>query len=349
MMDAVNFGKLIDIEYGNKEIFDVSNLETKNNFEISFITIDNFIILGNKKQTDSSSFSTQIKSSISQPLELCFNVVFDDKIDSSKILCFDFVIELSVDTIDCSEYKDSYNVEYIVEIEIYYFDDNRKVKVLSDTIFDFYANNMIFNIQKIDKYFFFSLNNQYLGCTLRSMHEYYEYDHIPFSFITDKINSLIKIGNFSVTEILKHGLYSLNGKVSDFKTDQLFYVSIQKRVIPDDEGYYFSYTIEQIEEKHTIIKKLNESSVETNYKQSIDTYYLLVVTNDYEVINKYRNSIEAHVLSDLKRVYEMHYIGLVLFNLCRQCKTFNLYENWSDSDTGHSYSFCTKSGWFISN
>lgn len=352
------FEKYINIEYGKIEVINMSEIITSlNSFKINFVTNDNYLVVEAENFPGNKNISTKVRYPQFNSFEFCFSIDFSESEKNTILNCFDYTIEISKESSDfcgvCIDNTTGYPDYSFFEIKIYYFKDNRRKEVLHKAVPDNLGTILNFKIQKIEDYHFFTVNSVFIGCILRPQYTIEKLEYFQFSLESNEENSLIKIGELAITEIVEHGLNVLNDKIEGYKSEELYYISIRRDYMQSDGygGGYDNYFITRINDFKTAKEKIEDSfwSVSNRDKQDISSYSFIVVTNDFKLINCYRNTMVISDFKDLNWHIDFHYFGLILFGFCIQCRTFEEKEDYLDEDNGNTYSVPVDSGWIICN
>lgn len=256
--------------------------------------------------------------------------------------------------------SDKFRIErtlWDIHIEIDLNIGHTKKHVLSKCIPYMYRKHIEIRVVKVSEYFFFIIDDMFLGSYL--INEFnYNYSNQDFiSIATKEKKPFITISDFVIKEIVQNDIKYFVEKLINFKSKSLFYISIRKDYMETDgfdRGWDHTY-IEKIDDFDSAKENIEiYSSFIPQYSRADLSYYTnWIVSNDYSLINKYRNAIEINDLVDISKLNDddvLFHFSLVLFGMCAHCRTILEGGNsWTDPTNGVTYSYGSNDGWLIRN
>jgi len=369
-VSKIKYGIDIKIEgYLNTDIKCINSIDLSDtvpsifNFDFRFITKENYLVFGSNDNFNEKEISYKVEDPKIDSYEICIG--FDLSNGKSITLCYlDYIIEISIKTdtferelnIDNEADTVTVNAGYsFIRINIYYFQNKSKKYVLQKSIPYLCKSYYDIKIQKISNFFFFTVNDIFLGSILRPKYTFESSNQILISLKSQTKNSLITLERIIINEIVNHNLMEIVNQINNFKSNEKYYISIGKDYMESD-GYgggrndtYISKIISFQEAKDSIESRFCLNS--TLSREQVSSYKHYIVSNDFELINRYRNVIEIEELVNQTSFSndDFFYFALVLFGFCIQCRSYDEKEDYTDQDNGVCYSVPVDSGWLICN
>lgn len=250
------------------------------------------------------------------------------------------------------------NFKYFNVINIEYSSGIKKGLIVSKNLPFLHENRYSFKVQNVELFesnlMLFYLNNYFLG-------SYEKLDFFDFSqcniikFESTDSYPFIKLDKLIINEIVSHDLKLLDQKAMDFKSERLYYVSIYRDYDANSNGVYKDQTqIKRITYYEEAEEEIRSHFILQPEKNKEFNYYHYLLTNDYRLINKYRNAVEINELKEDSIIdnEKWHYISMILHNLCFQCKEYSsgggaIEPYYEGKDYSNSYGYID--GWIISN